>query len=375
MKILVVDDDRSTRMLLKAFLLRSGHQVIEAEDGQEAVSTFEREWPDLILMDVWMPSMTGYEAASAIKKSQGSQFIPIIFLTSMSDDASLAACVESGGDDFLVKPFNSVILAAKIVAMQRIIHLQEELRQYRERTEQEIALTHHIFAALTKRTRQQSQEIDCWMESAGHFSGDLFISNVSPDGKSYVLLGDFTGHGFHAALGSVPIADVFFAMTEKGFVLKEILNEMNRKLKAVLPVGNFCAACIVCIDHKKNCIEVFNGGMPPLILLDSSNHVIGHVPSSNIAIGIGTDQGINLHVLQGSDEIPAKLLIYSDGVLEATNAQGTMFGEVGLETAIHATAGGSLLDQIKTSLNNFLGNKPPEDDISVIAVNCKTHLT
>jgi len=90
MKILIVDDDRSTRMLLKAFLAQSGHAIVEASNGAEAIEVFARENPDLILMDVTMPVMTGYEAATIIKQRCGNRFVPIIFLTGLNDDESLA---------------------------------------------------------------------------------------------------------------------------------------------------------------------------------------------------------------------------------------------------------------------------------------------
>lgn len=127
MKILVTDDDRSSRMLLNAYLGRNGHTVVEATNGKEAVDAFERESPDLILMDVTMPVMTGYEAATIIKQKCGNRFVPIIFLTGLNDDDSLVKCVTSGGDDFLNKPLNGVLLGAKVEAMQRIRKMHQDL--------------------------------------------------------------------------------------------------------------------------------------------------------------------------------------------------------------------------------------------------------
>lgn len=127
MKILITDDDRSSRMLLKAFLVRNGHIVVEATNGKEAIDVFERENPDLILMDVTMPVMTGYEATTIIKQKCGDRFVPIIFLTGLNDDDSLVKCVTSGGDDFLNKPINGVLLGAKVEAMQRIRKMHQDL--------------------------------------------------------------------------------------------------------------------------------------------------------------------------------------------------------------------------------------------------------
>ena len=119
-KVLLVDDDRINRVLLNAILKREGYTVLEANDGQEAVDIFDNEKPDLVLMDVMMPVMDGYEATKLIKSRGVDRFVPVIFLTAVTDEKALAKCVECGGDDFLVKPYNRVILKAKIDAMLRI---------------------------------------------------------------------------------------------------------------------------------------------------------------------------------------------------------------------------------------------------------------
>ncbi|MEW8431811.1 MAG: response regulator, partial [Candidatus Thiodiazotropha sp.] len=103
---LIVEDEVTNRMILKALLKKRGYNVIEAENGVEAIQQFREHAPDLIFMDVMMPVMDGYEAAGEIKQLAGDQFVPIIFLTAMSDEEALARCVEVGGDDFLSKPYS-----------------------------------------------------------------------------------------------------------------------------------------------------------------------------------------------------------------------------------------------------------------------------
>lgn len=367
MKILIVDDDRSTRMLLKAFLGRSGHAIVEAGNGEEAVETFERENPDLILMDVTMPVMSGYEAATIIKQRCGNRFVPIIFLTGLNDDESLAKCVESGGDDFLVKPFNSLLLGAKIVAMQRIRALYQELEHYQQRTEQEIELTQHVFDSLTRRMSSNVVHgLDHWMRSAGHFSGDLMIYDRSPSGKLYLMLGDFTGHGFSAAIGALPASDVFFAMTRRDFKPEDILAEINRKLRDIMPIGHFCAAALVCCDPATRQIEVFNGGLPPVLLLDAEGKIKARAKSSNLALGVLPADMFSAETVKFEDIINSTLVLYSDGVTEAQNAAGEMFGDDRLHAAL--AAGKKPFDSVKASLEAFIGDRLPDDDVSLITL-------
>ncbi len=366
LRILVVDDDRSTRMLLKAFLSRSGHSIIEAGDGKEAVEVFERETPDLILMDVTMPVMTGYEAASIIKQKCGTRFVPLIFLTGLNDDDSLAQCVQSGGDDFLVKPFNSVLLSAKIVAMQRIRQMQRELESYQKRTEEEIELAHHVFNSVTRRMSSMSiPGLNHWMRAAGHFSGDLMIYDKSPTGKLYLMLGDFTGHGFSAAIGALPTSDIFFAMTRRDFKPADILSEINRKLRSIMPIGHFCAAALVCCDPASRNIEIFNGGLPPLLLINSDGQLAASFKSENLALGVLPAELFEAETVSLEVAANGTLALYTDGLTEAQSPDGEMFGDARLQEKLAAK---KPLESVKTSLEAFIGNRPPDDDISLITL-------
>ncbi|MEJ2620564.1 MAG: SpoIIE family protein phosphatase [Candidatus Thiodiazotropha sp.] len=118
-KALIVEDEITNRLILKKLLQKHGYEVIEAENGKQSVALFVSHQPDIVFMDVMMPEMDGYEATEQIKQQAGNSFVPIIFLTAMSDEKALARCVEVGGDDFLSKPYSFTVLSAKVKAMER----------------------------------------------------------------------------------------------------------------------------------------------------------------------------------------------------------------------------------------------------------------
>lgn len=126
MKILLVDDTQTMRMLLTAILEDFGHNVICCDNGKEAVDNYLREHPDLILMDVVMPVMDGYQAAMKIRAIDN-DWVPIIFLSTRAEPSDVAAGIEAGGDDYLTKPVDETILRAKLVAMQRIATMRHKL--------------------------------------------------------------------------------------------------------------------------------------------------------------------------------------------------------------------------------------------------------
>ena len=113
-KVLVVDDDPSIRMLLPNFLKNHGFSILKAGDGAEAIETIRNERPDLVLMDVSMPIMTGLEACKALKSSPETSSIPIVFMTSLADDADRLAGFEAGGEDYIIKPLNHMEVAARL---------------------------------------------------------------------------------------------------------------------------------------------------------------------------------------------------------------------------------------------------------------------
>jgi diguanylate cyclase (GGDEF)-like protein len=126
MKILLVDDTLTERMIITSYLKRMGHEVITGENGEEAVSLFKSTKPDLVLLDVIMPVMDGYQAARQIREATD-EWIPIIFLSAKTDPEDIAAGIEAGGDDYLTKPADKIVVGAKMGAMQRIAAMRKRL--------------------------------------------------------------------------------------------------------------------------------------------------------------------------------------------------------------------------------------------------------
>lgn len=127
MRILVADDSKTNLAILINSLTHLGHEVIAARNGAEAIALFKKQRPDLVILDVVMEEMDGFECAKRIRELNTEDWIPIIFLSGAVDDENISRGINAGGDDYITKPFSDITLAAKIKAMQRISDMRLKL--------------------------------------------------------------------------------------------------------------------------------------------------------------------------------------------------------------------------------------------------------
>ena len=379
MKVLIVDDEQANRLILQAMLKKSNHVVIEACNGQEAVDLFNEHQPDLVLMDVMMPVMDGYEATSIIKQNSDGNFTPVIFLTAITDEDALVKCIEHGGDDFLTKPYNRTILQAKIAAMERIRLLNQtitaqnkdlaEFRQYIER-EQEVA--EKIFSKLMQQGETDLPMINAFREPAATFNGDIFLVSRQPSGMIYLLVGDFTGHGLAAALGALPATQIFYAMCNKGFSIEEIIIEINQRLKTLLPTGMFLAASLLKLDPVTSMASIWHGGLPDIIFVNGEDHSLSTLSSQHLPLGVVQKDSLNYTTENIKLNKNDRILIYSDGLIETFNKDNEIYGMERLEALIESLPADihDYVEKIMADLETFRGDELSHDDVTVVEFIC-----
>ncbi len=376
--ILCVDDSLTNRLLLDAILAKEGHRVVQAEDGRQAVAACHAVRPDLIIMDVMMPGMDGYEATRLIKAACGDRFVPVIFLTAASNEAQLAACIASGGDDFMTKPLNRLILLSKVHAMTRLREMHELAQaQARELSdlnghllhEQEVAK--RVYASVMRSAAFAREDIRHRLTPASIMSGDLLLAAEKPDGSVCAMLGDFTGHGLAAAAGALPAAEAFLSMAHKNYGIDRIAWEINRKLRTILPTGLFCAACLIEFNPAQGRLAVWNGGIPDALLFRHDHGISHRFPSTHLPLGLhdpsAFDSELSVHEVHPGDH----LLLSSDGIIEATNAVDDRFGQARLEACLTPGGAGPIgFEVVNRALADFCGETIPRDDIALFELRC-----
>lgn len=190
--ILIVDDLPNNLAVLQDYLIESGFEVLAALDGESAIQQAEYAQPDLILLDVLMPKMTGFETCQHLKANQTTQNIPVIFLTSLSDTEDKVKGFDVGAVDYLTKPIKKQELIARVKTHLSLRNLQKQLQQQNQLLQEEINIRLQVEEDLKQRTAQLeavNKELDAFGHSVAH---DLRSSITSIKGFNYFLEKEYT---------------------------------------------------------------------------------------------------------------------------------------------------------------------------------------
>lgn len=376
LRILIAEDSAPDRLILESIVMQAGHIAITVADGAQAIEAFTSERPDIILLDVLMPIMGGLEAAVEIRKLSQDELVPILFLTSLTDSSSLVQCIEAGGDDFIPKPYNRTVLQSKIKAFARMRDMHQKMSEQKKQIEdnhrhliQEQAIAKQVFDKITHSGCLDDGYVKYYMSPLAVFNGDVIVAEVSPTGSLIVMLGDFTGHGLPAAIGSMPLTATFYGMVRKGFSISEIMREINQKLHEILPVGFFCCATCLDINFQRRRLRVWNGGLPELFLYRKQLDDYELLGSRNLPLGVLSSKTFNAETQRVQLNLEDRIYMWSDGVFEARDSTGDMFGEPRLHALMNKFKGqDSLFDQVLGHIHNHIGLSEKDDDISLIEI-------
>ena len=378
---LIVDDEPVNRTLLGRMLREQGFAIVEAANGLDAVEVCRHAAPDIVFMDIMMPEMDGYAATRAIKALLGTSFVPVIFLTALSDEHLLRRCIEAGGDDFVVKPYSRTLLRAKIDAALRArgIHRdmaeqRDALAQYRMRLERDMEVAKRILDNIAAQNRLDAPNLRYELRPMETLNGDIILAANRATGEQCFLVGDFTGHGLPAAIGALTVQGIFTSMVAKGFGVEDIVLELNRKVCALLPVERFLSAAIVELHPHTGRLKVWNGGMPDILVRSAEGRVISRLRSENVPLGI-LERDYPALVRSATLAPGDQLLVYSDGLIEAHSPANELFGSARLDAVMDRPGPAfERFDALLDSVGRHVQTAPQSDDVSLLFIVCDPSL-
>jgi sigma-B regulation protein RsbU (phosphoserine phosphatase) len=379
-RILVVDDNDDNRYTLTLHLDLEGYTNVEtAQDGEEAIARLEAASFDLVLLDVMMPKVDGYQVLTWIKDQARLRDLPVIMISALNEMTSMVRCIELGAVDYLLKPFNPALLQARLGATLEKKRLRDEVNAHLARLEEEINAARKLQMSMVPQSFPMPTvdfpiDLCASMEPAREVGGDLYDFFTTEDGTLCFLVGDVSGKGMPAAL--------FMARAKS---LIRIITELMRP-----PNGAARPADIIARVNRELCQD--NGDMMFVTLFFAmlvpatgelsfcnAGHNAPYRLNGDRLIAIGDGKGIILGVCPDATyetgrlslAVGETLYLFTDGVTEANNAVDELFSEERLEAVLRAAAGrpsAEVVRSVAAAVQNFVGTASPADDITMMAV-------
>jgi phosphoserine phosphatase RsbU/P len=380
-RILVVDDNDDNRYTLTLYLDLEGYSKVEtAQDGEEAIARLEVDAFDLVLLDVMMPKVDGYQVLTWIKGQPRLRDLPVIMISALNEMSSVVRCIELGAVDYLPKPFNPTLLKARLGATLEKKRLRDEIDEHLARLEEELNAARKLQMSMVPQSFPAPSadfpiDLHASMEPAREVGGDLYDFFMTEDGKLCFLVGDVSGKGMPAALfmarakSLIRIAtDLMRSANGTSAPPADIIARVNRELCQDNGDMMFVTLFFAMLAPATGEVEFCNAGHNPPYHLNGQGAVA-------IEGGKGIILGVNPKAVYATGRLSLAtgegIYVFTDGVTEANNTAEELFGEPRLEAALRAAAASGSAEIVKSvaqAVRGFVGNALPFDDITMLAI-------
>ncbi|MEM7468675.1 MAG: SpoIIE family protein phosphatase [Pseudomonadota bacterium] len=394
-RVLIVEDAPDIRVKIAAMMDYLGYEVIEAEDGERAWEIYRQDPLRLVITDWMMPGMSGVELCEKIRSHASSRYTYVILMTSLDDDSSVVEGFNRGADDYVSKNITTDILYARISAGERIIELQSRLHERNEELSKAYSTIESGLKAAADTQQRLLPENDLIINGY-HFNWNYipseFISgdtlNCFPLGKNEIGFYniDVAGHGISAALLSVTIhqfitsklLEAQLPQISNGQPTEVSLNEpakfvrlLNDTFTELSSDSEYFTVLYGTANVDTATLKLCQAGHPNPMLANPSGDIT-IIGEGGFPVGLMPD--IDYEEFTVPFEKGARLYVYSDGVIEACNAQGEMFGE---DRLINAIDGSARRDEVRdmaaiqADLHKWCGSEQFDDDVSMFTLECR----
>lgn len=369
-RVLIVDDVKANvDILVQA--LRDDYKLSVALGGQQAMDALVRNPPDLVLLDIVMPDLDGYEICRRVRATEATRELPIMFLSSLEDVKDKARGFEVGGNDYLTKPFEVLEVKARVRSLLKAKAYADAVKAAAER---DLRIANEIQmgllpADISAQVRGTGLDVFAVLEPARRVGGDLYeVLRLGSD-KLLVAVGDVSGKGIPAALFMAVTMTVLRSMARQGLEPTEILRRLNVELLEQNPRGMFvtlqclvfdlAARTVTCASAGHHAAVRIHPGRPPSMVFTTSGAVLGL-----LQVEAFSSETIPL---EAGDE----LVMFTDGVSEAFAADDELFGEERLLALLAESPGRNAretsLGVLEAVRRHATGIKQ-SDDITVVSV-------
>jgi len=371
--ILIVDDTAENLRLLSQMLTEQGYNVRAVPSGERALESVRALPPDLILLDIRMPKMTGYEVCERLKADRATSDIPVIFISALSEIQDKVQAFKVGGVDYITKPFQLEEVLVRTQTHLALRALQKRLQDTNQKLEHELLLAGELQANFmpSKLPKIAGWQIAAEIIPASETSGDFFDVFPLPDGLLGFLVADVVDKGVSAALFMVLSWSLIrtFA-TDYPTEPEKVFKEANRRILADTGARQYVTVFYGVLNPANGQLIFSNAGHPPALLFNqSSPGDLRKLTRTGIPLGIFDDATWEKQIISFTPG--DNLVVCTDGITEAQNPEGDFFGEGRLFDAVQNGSGGvaeKMLGDVMTSVERFTHLAHQYDDIAVVVV-------
>jgi phosphoserine phosphatase RsbU/P len=376
--ILIVDDMVANLQVLTGMLDDRGYITRPVTSGKMALLAAQNDPPDLVLLDITMPGMDGYEVCARMKADENLKDVPVIFISALHETLDKVKAFNVGGVDYVTKPFQIEEVRARVDTHLKLRRLQLQLEEKnRLLLESRQALTlqltkaaDYVLSLMPAPIREGSIRTDWRLIPSFQLGGDSLGYHWIDDDHFAMYLFDVCGHGVGPALLSVSVLNMLRSQSlpEADFRMPaQVLQALNRAFPMEKQDGLYFTAWYGVFD--KNCRELryAGGGHPPALILNAAGQA-ADVPVSGPPLGV--DPGAVYADSVFKTASPAVLCVFSDGCYEIQRPDGAMWGREAFEALLVRTLAGGVpdLDALYRHIRDISGREVLEDDFSILSV-------
>jgi phosphoserine phosphatase RsbU/P len=378
-KTILIVDDTPINLGVISGALKDSFNTKVATNGEKALAIASgAEKPDLILLDVMMPEMDGYEVCRRLKANPETQNIPVIFLTGQTETEDETRGFECGAVDYIHKPFSAAIVKVRVHLHLMLREAHEQIAQQLLAINTELEMARQIQLSILPRDTPKADGLDIVARYIPMTSvaGDFYDFIVVDQQHIGILIADVSGHGLPAALIAsmlqVALTAQFAHASEPGKVLSGLNQALCGKFQQ-----NFVTAAYVFVDLERSTMGYAGAGHPPLLLWRKSSGSASEVLENGLVLGQFPEATYD--VVQLALEPEDRSVLYTDGILETKNPSDDEFGTdrfMRLMEASRELRADQFVDALLDELSRWSGKPRGEgqqDDITVLVFDFKSH--
>jgi sigma-B regulation protein RsbU (phosphoserine phosphatase) len=368
-RVLIVDDAKENIDIL-VNALRDEYKLSVALDGDTALRSVEKSPPDLVLLDIMMPGLDGYEVCRQLRARESTREVPIMFLSALEHVKDKAHGFEVGGNDYLTKPFELLEIKARARSLLKAKAYADAVR---EAIARDLRIAREIQmgflpADLDAATKGSGLDVQAVIEPARTVGGDLYEVLRASDDRIVVALGDVSGKGVSAALFMAVAVTVLRTLARQIAEPDEILRRLNDELLEQNPRGMFVTLQCLVFDLEKRRVSCACAGHHQLVILSPGHAPQFACPSSGRPVGLLPCNPVDAQTFELTPG--DTFVLFSDGVSEAINPDEGFFGEDRLVATLSTLAEArpaETVTRVLADVRAFMAGAKQSDDITVLA--------